>query len=677
MSAGSGAMRLPDDRRVGPACPSDRTLVRLIEGTLDEVEVGAVRAHSDGCAACGRALVELARTLAPASPSEDSLGDRYCLLEPLGAGGMGVVSIAFDTQLRRKVAVKRLRDSGDDASIERRRSRFLREARLLASLSHPNVLTVHDVGGMERELYVVMELVDGWPLSRWLAEAGPRPGWREIVDQYLQAGRGLAAAHALDVVHRDVKPENILVARSGRVLIGDFGLAGLRGAGPLAPPRPADPSDITETGAVLGTPAYMAPEVLDGAPADARSDQFSFCTSLWESLHGQRPFAGRAAGELAAAARRGPPRLGADGVPRALDRVVARGLAAAPERRHPSMSALLAELGRARARPAAPVWTMVAGAVAVAAAGAAVVARHPRPRAAEAAVALPPAVPFEPAPTPAAPSLREAVFTPAPPRPARRRAPASPRAGAPHARAVAYLPMDADPELLLFLADGAHAERAGPSCLAALNRLPADAWPPELAERALRRRASCEMLRGRCDEGRRLLASAEGADAARAALLADCPVSALAKVEDRLLAVIAQADEARYASNTPGRRAELQRALAREAEGRDAQACLRREPGARACPRRLGLLARAYQVLAEAFLAGGDCGAGASLDVMRTEVEVQAAGADPAVGCRAERTRAVFRACATAADQAERRCVARVQAARHDGQPLVPEPPVR
>ena len=161
----------------------------------------------------------------------DWLGERYQLLEPLGIGGMGVVYTAFDTKLQRKVAVKRLRELAAAASAERRRARFLREAQLLASLSHPNVLTVHDVGGVDPELYVVMELVDGWPMSRWISEAEPRPDWRRILDLYEQVGRGLSAAHQLGVVHRDVKPENILVARSGRVLIGDFGLAGLAEAG--------------------------------------------------------------------------------------------------------------------------------------------------------------------------------------------------------------------------------------------------------------------------------------------------------------------------------------------------------------------------------------------------------------------------------------------------------------
>ena len=165
---------------------------------------------------------------------------------------------------------------------------------------------------------------------------------------YLQVGRGLSAAHQLGVVHRDVKPENILVGRSGRVLIGDFGLAGLTDARAASTDAADEHSGLTQTGAVLGTPAYMAPELHDGKASDLLSDQFSFCVSLHESLHGRRPFRGQTAADIAAAMRAGPPPPGADGVPRAIDRVLATGLAADPTRRHLSMDALLAALAGAR-----------------------------------------------------------------------------------------------------------------------------------------------------------------------------------------------------------------------------------------------------------------------------------------------------------------------------------------
>ena len=197
-----------------PGCPSDETFTRLVEGLLAEDDLRALEAHCDGCLTCARTLAELARAISPSGGAGSGLlGDRYRLLEPLGAGGMGVVYAAFDTKLSRKVAVKRLRETGAGTPAEKRRGRFLREAQLLASLSHPNVLTVHDVGGADRELYVVMELVDGAPVSRWLAETRPR--WRAILDVFLQAGRGVVAAHQLGIVHRDIKPDNILVARTG------------------------------------------------------------------------------------------------------------------------------------------------------------------------------------------------------------------------------------------------------------------------------------------------------------------------------------------------------------------------------------------------------------------------------------------------------------------------------
>jgi hypothetical protein len=656
-------------------CPDDRVFSRLIEGALDADRLSELQAHCDVCAPCGRTLSELARTLSP--DRSDWLGGRYRLLEPLGAGGMGVVYTALDTKLQRKVAVKRLRETGGPSS-DRRRARVLREAQLLASLSHPNVLTVHDVGGVEGELYVVMELVDGWPMSRWISEASPRPDWRAIVDVYLQAGRGLAAAHALGVVHRDVKPENILVARNGRVSIGDFGLAGLTDAPQVEARIPGVPTGLTETGALLGTPAYMAPELHDGGQADARSDQFSFCTSLYESLHGRRPFEGATGAAIAAAARRGGLVLGRDGVPRAIDRVLARGLAADPARRHPSVTALVAELGRAAGRGAGHARALAAMAIAAAAVGlTAGVARGPRPAPAApgpaipAASAAPAVLPVVPAPVeaaraPAAPAatMPAVDVKPARPRPARRAS--STRRLASFALPALKAGDQSDPRLLIFLADSAQAERNGAACLTALDRIAATAWPAALAERAQRRRATCEMLIGSCEKGRRMLEPLEGEEGARAALLSNCPPLSLATIEDRLLAIAQQADEARYAGNEPGRRRELKQALVRETGAPEVQVCLRNLASARACSRRLTILARSYQVVAESFLAAGDCAEGAALDVVQSQMKFRSVApedSDPAVGCRAQRTFDVYRSCAAAAQQAERKCVARTQPA--------------
>ena len=669
------------------ACPPDKIFTRLLEGTLSDAELNGLQAHGDGCPACGRTLSELARTMTPGQG--DWLGERFQLLEPLGIGGMGVVYTAFDTKLQRKVAVKRLRELATAGSADKRRARFLREAQLLASLSHPNVLTVHDVGGVDPELYVVMELVDGWPMSRWISEAAPRPDWRRILDLYLQVGRGLSAAHQLGVVHRDVKPENILVARSGRVLIGDFGLAGLAEVAGVTADPSAPAMELTQTGTVLGTPAYMAPEQHDGKPADALSDQFSFCVSLYESMHGRRPFPGQTAAEIVAAVRSGELPPGGDGIPREIDRVIARGLAAVPARRHPSMDALLGALARAGARrPLNPM--LAAGAIGVVLATTAtaaivgtgthrrmqpagVVSATPAP---EAAVA-PPTRAREMAPT-AGPETMTGANATGGPRSRRDADRMKAAAAQAHARALAWARRHPgmDARLLLDLADGAHADRNGAACLDSLNRIPMDAWPPTLSDRALRRRATCEMLRGNCDKGRRLLGSLDGGNGGRATLLANCPVAALPAVDERIAAVSAQADEARYAGNKAARRQELKQSLLRQTAAPQIQACFRDRNASRACGRRLTALARAYQVLAESFLVGHDCAEGAALDVMHSQVVFQSFGpdgGDPALRCRSERVFAAYRSCADAGEAAERRCLARVQAAKRDGTAVLPD----
>jgi Protein kinase domain len=664
-SGASKLTRLPD-----AGCPPDKTFTRLLEGTLSDAELQALQAHGDGCAACGRTLSELARTMTPGHG--DWLGDRYQILEPLGIGGMGVVYTALDTKLQRKVAVKRLRELAAAGSAERRRVRFLREAQLLASLSHPNVLTVHDVGGVDPELYVVMELVDGWPMSRWISEAVPRPDWRRILDLYVQVGNGLSAAHQLGVVHRDVKPENILVARSGRVLIGDFGLAGLSEAAEMSGEAAAVPTGLTQTGAVLGTPAYMAPEQHDGKPADALSDQFSFCVSLYESLHGRRPFPGQTAGEIAAAVRSGRVETGGDNVPRAVDRAIARGLAADPARRYSTMDALLAALARARdQRPLKPV--LIAGAIGVVLAATATAAIMTRRHSSSSAIAyeLPPIVVRTTAIT--VPSAPIPIDVPTP------RAKRDPkRAAAARARALAFATKhpEIDARLLLGFADGAYADREGTVCLKFLNQMPADAWPAALSERALRRRATCEMLRGRCVTGRRLLEPIDGASGARGAVLANCPAASLPTVETRIVAIAAQADEARYAGNRRARREELKQSLLRQTASPEIQACFRNRNGSHACGRKLAALERAYQVLAESYLVGYDCTEGAALDVMRSQVKIQSFGpdgGDPALRCRAERVFAAYKSCVDAGVAAERRCLARAQAARRDGVAVMPD----
>ena len=286
-----------------------------------------------------RARAPGASTDAPPQPAR-RLG-RYLLLRALGRGGMGTVYAAYDEHLDRKIALKVLSDDG--ANLEAR-TRLLREAQTLARLAHPNVVTVHDVGVHDREIYIAMEFITGVTLRTWLMER--RRSHAEILAAFTAAGRGLAAAHALGIVHRDFKPDNVMVDTSGRIVVFDFGLA--RQAGELPPLPVVDVRgdgagvDVTLTGTVLGTPAYMAPEQHLGGATDARTDVFALCVALHEALCGERPFPGRTPDEIANAVIRGelrPPPRGA--LPGWLRRVVATGLSLDPAIRWPTMNALL------------------------------------------------------------------------------------------------------------------------------------------------------------------------------------------------------------------------------------------------------------------------------------------------------------------------------------------------
>jgi serine/threonine protein kinase/Tfp pilus assembly protein PilF len=278
---------------------------------------------------------------------------RYVILDRLGAGAMGVVMAAYDPELDRKVALKLLEPRDEDRGAAR--ARLQREAQALAKLTHRNVVAVHDVGVHEGQLFLAMEFVAGQTLRTWL-RAGPRP-WRDVVRVFLAAGRGLAAAHAAGLVHRDFKPDNVMLDDDRRVRVMDFGLARAPGAelGPAAPldraqlsAAPGVSSMLTQTGALLGTPAYMAPEQFRGAAADTRSDQFSFCIALYEALYGERPFAGTSTMELLDSMIHGAvsPAPRGTKVPSWLRKVVIRGLALAPEQRYPSLQALLDALGK-------------------------------------------------------------------------------------------------------------------------------------------------------------------------------------------------------------------------------------------------------------------------------------------------------------------------------------------
>ncbi len=301
---------------------------------------------------------------------------RYLVIERIGSGGMGVVYAAYDPDLDRKLALKLLHRDEHERD-ERTRLRLLREAQALARVSHPNVIQVYDVGTFEDRVYIAMEFVEGQTLHEWL-DSQPRE-LSEITAIFSQAGHGLAAAHAKDLVHRDFKPDNVIVTRDGRAVVLDFGIAYAIGShapsvtqdevpaqrlqehslrhgihermtDALATGRGASSvfdAELTHAGALMGTPAYMAPEQFDGGTTDARTDQFSFCVALWEAIHGQRPFAGDTPMALWRAVRERELRSPSSRrMPVGLQRAICRGLERAPEDRFSDLARLLAILDR-------------------------------------------------------------------------------------------------------------------------------------------------------------------------------------------------------------------------------------------------------------------------------------------------------------------------------------------
>jgi tetratricopeptide (TPR) repeat protein/tRNA A-37 threonylcarbamoyl transferase component Bud32 len=285
---------------------------------------------------------------------------RYIVLEPLGAGAVGVVYAAYDPELDRRVAMKLLRPQRvDRLDSSTRRTRLMREAQALARLSHPNVVAVHDVGTFEGRVYVAMEFIEGKNLRVWLRQGSAERS--EVLRIFEQAGRGLAAAHAAGLIHRDFKPANVIVGVDGRVKVLDFGLARAAdierastgrndsvsiGQSELVTGSGALSIDLTKTGGIMGTPAYMSPEQHLGLEVTAASDQFGFCVTLYEALYGERPFRGKSLPDLALSVTGGEVRPApADSrVPNWLRRVLLRGLKADPSDRFSDMAQLLAAL---------------------------------------------------------------------------------------------------------------------------------------------------------------------------------------------------------------------------------------------------------------------------------------------------------------------------------------------
>lgn len=384
---------LPVKRAARPAshpaatCLDESAILALTQGRLRGAAFTAAEEHLDACAACRRAAAIVLRPEppAPAAPriARGTAIGRYLVIERIGAGAMGQVFSAYDPELDRRIALKLLRPG---AATPEHRARLAREAQTLARLSHPNVVTVFDVGTWQEQLFVALELVAGGSFRAWAAEQ--RPDRARIVQLFIAAGRGLAAAHAAGVVHRDFKPDNLLVASDGRPQVTDFGLAaaapGPRSS-PAAPPGPDDPEalgTITETDALLGTPAYMAPDQLDGEPASPASDQFAFCVSLAEALCGHRPFEAATIAALRQKMLDGSPDLSAKiPLPAALEAVLRRGLSPHADRRYPSLDALVEALERTQ-RPgrARLFWTVAGLGILVAIAGAVALPRLLGPR---------------------------------------------------------------------------------------------------------------------------------------------------------------------------------------------------------------------------------------------------------------------------------------------------------
>jgi serine/threonine protein kinase len=296
-------------------CLDEDAVLAFVDGRLGEADRATISGHLAQCPSCAdlvatsaggapgastRAFGEALSTAGALAPG-DTVG-RYVILSMVGRGGMGEVYAAYDPQLDRRIALKLLHETAlGGASGRVARERLLREAKAIARLSHPNVVVVHDAGAIEdpthgERVFLAMEFVEGATLSAWL-EAEPR-SWRAVREVFVAAGEGLAAAHEAGLVHRDFKPQNVMVAGEGSVRVMDFGLASdsseaaSGGDGPLDLMGAAAPTSrtvaLTRTGVLLGTPLYMAPEQFLGRATDARSDQFSFCVALHDGVHQRR-----------------------------------------------------------------------------------------------------------------------------------------------------------------------------------------------------------------------------------------------------------------------------------------------------------------------------------------------------------------------------------------------------
>jgi tRNA A-37 threonylcarbamoyl transferase component Bud32 len=365
-------------------CATENELLALADGQLHGESKSRIERHIDDCTTCAELLAAALRSSAERVTSRQSASElataverdtapgslrvalergaayglrvgRYVLLERLGHGAMGFVYTAYDPELTRTIALKLIRPELDLGKTQgSARARLLREAQAAARLEHPNVVTVHEAGVADDVAFIAMEYVKGQTIRRWMtANDRPRP-WREGLAVFLQAGEGLAAAHRGGILHRDFKPDNILLDDEGRARVVDFGLAGItheQASRPTGLEELVSGSHskldmhMTVTGTVLGTPAYMAPEQHASTKVDARADQFAFAVSLYEALYGVRPFAGKDLSELLEAKQERLSREKSRArVPGWVRAVVMRGLASDPDARWPDMPAMLAAL---------------------------------------------------------------------------------------------------------------------------------------------------------------------------------------------------------------------------------------------------------------------------------------------------------------------------------------------
>jgi hypothetical protein len=359
----------------------DNLLVALAAHVTDSQAWRDAQPHLDTCPSCRAALAGAAKAISqraqslsgtaleqPTQPSDRSasprglslvgatFAGRYRIDAELGRGGMGIVYRAWDERLSRSVALK----VASRPAEAQYRERLLREARAMASISHPRVVAVHDTGEHDGQLYVAMELIDGVTLDRLISERRPRA--RELLRLGAQVAEGLAAIHAAGLVHRDVKPANVMIDRAGNAKVMDLGLV-RQGAEPHAPAHGAGPlstasSQTAETkehvratpsgtrlGAVLGTVGYMAPEQLRGENVGPAADQFSFCVTLYECLARRRPFdTSDFEAWQSGAATPAPALVKARGLPSHVSRVIARGLERDPAKRYADLPALMAAL---------------------------------------------------------------------------------------------------------------------------------------------------------------------------------------------------------------------------------------------------------------------------------------------------------------------------------------------